>query len=81
MNKHRSTCETLTEFKKFLREWTDPDEEKKSKNIWDLSDDFDLDQMIPLDSNCGTEWKVEDIVLCCCKPEAPHDEQKKFVMK
>ena len=44
----------MTEFKKFLREWTDPDEPKTltdPANIWDFDDDFDLDQMIPMDSN------------------------------
>ena len=60
----------------FLRDYKDPDEEKKPKGIWDFDEDFDFeDNLVALDS------KLDDNVIWCCHKDVPHDESIKFILK
>ena len=43
-----------------------------------IDDEFEdmMDNVIiPLDA------AVDDLIMCCCKPETPHDESMKFNLK
>jgi hypothetical protein len=74
-NKHSTKCKVYLDFKKFIREYVDQDEEDKKpkKSEWDFDDDFDFDAMVADDT--------KDDVLCCCKSDIPHDETLKFMLK
>jgi len=82
LNKHKNSCKSLISFKKFLQDWKDPNKvakQEKDEFGFGFDSDFDSDTMIPMDSNFY--GNIDDIVMCCCRPEAPHDESIKFMLK
>jgi len=84
--KHLKNCSRLIKFNEFLLEQSESTKKKEEKppssnmmDAFEFADDFDFDNFEK--GMIAKDEKVEHNIICCCKPEVPHDEEMKFCVK